>query len=48
MPEAITPLLIEVQKKYKFTHIVAGSGAFGKVSNSAIHIYERGVLLDIL
>lgn len=45
MPEAITPLLLEVQKKYKFTHILAGSGAFGKVSNSALHrdnVHERG------
>lgn len=30
LPEAITPLLLEVQKKYNFTHILAGSGAFGK------------------
>lgn len=28
--EAITPLVLAAQKKYNFTHIVAGATAFGK------------------
>ena len=31
LPEALTPLLLDVQEKYKFTHILVGAGAFGKV-----------------
>lgn len=32
LPEAITPLLLETQKQFSFTHILAGASAFGKVS----------------
>ena len=30
LPEALTPLLLEVQKKHNFSHILAGASAFGK------------------
>lgn len=30
LPEALTPLVIESQKQFKFTHIIAGASAFGK------------------
>ena len=29
--EAITPLILETQKQFNFTHILTGAGAFGKV-----------------
>ena len=30
-PEAITPLVLETQKQFNFSHILAGASAFGKV-----------------
>ncbi|XP_064391224.1 electron transfer flavoprotein subunit alpha, mitochondrial-like [Halichondria panicea] len=30
LPEAVTPLLLETQKQFNFTHIIAGASAFGK------------------
>jgi len=30
LPEAFTPLLLEIQNQFNFTHIVAGATAFGK------------------
>lgn len=30
LPEAITPLVVEIQKKNNYTHILADAGAFGK------------------
>jgi electron transfer flavoprotein alpha subunit len=30
LPEALTPLIVESQKQFKFTHILAGATAFGK------------------
>lgn len=30
--EVLTPLILEAQKQFSFTHILAGAGAFGKVS----------------
>ena len=30
--ESFTPLLLETQKQFNYTHIFAGAGAFGKVS----------------
>lgn len=30
LPEAITPLLLETQQQFNFTHIIAGASAFGK------------------
>lgn len=30
LPESLAPLLVEAQKKHSFTHIIAGSSAFGK------------------
>lgn len=29
--ETLTPLILETQKQFNFTHILAGAGAFGKV-----------------
>ena len=31
LPEALTPLLLDAQKQFNFTHVVAGASAFGKV-----------------
>lgn len=31
LPEAITPLILETQKQFNFTHILSGATAFGKV-----------------
>lgn len=31
LPEAITPLIVETQKQFNFTHILSGATAFGKV-----------------
>ena len=30
LPEAVTPLVLEMQKQFNFTHIVAPATAFGK------------------
>jgi len=30
LAEALTPLIVESQKQFKFTHIIAGASAFGK------------------
>ncbi|XP_054706585.1 electron transfer flavoprotein subunit alpha, mitochondrial-like [Uloborus diversus] len=30
LPEALTPLILETQKQFNFTHILAGASAFGK------------------
>lgn len=30
LPESLTPLIVETQKQFKFTHILADAGAFGK------------------
>jgi len=30
LPEALTPLIVESQKQFKYTHILAGATAFGK------------------
>ncbi|CAL8098976.1 unnamed protein product [Orchesella dallaii] len=30
LPEALTPVIVESQKQFKFTHIIAGASAFGK------------------
>ena len=30
--EALTPLVLETQKQFNFSHIVAGASAMGKVS----------------
>lgn len=30
LPEAVTPLVLEAQKQFNFTHILAGASAFGK------------------
>lgn len=32
--EELTPLVLETQKQFKYTHICAGASAFGKVSKS--------------
>ena len=32
LPEALTPLLVDAQKQFSFTHVVAGASALGKVS----------------
>ena len=32
LPEALTPLLLDAQKQFNFTHLVAGASALGKVS----------------
>lgn len=32
LPENLTPLILESQKQFSFTHLVAGGTAFGKVS----------------
>ena len=32
LPEALSPLLIEAQKQFSFTHVISGASAFGKVS----------------
>lgn len=32
LPEALTPLLLEAQKQFTFTHVITGASAFGKVS----------------
>ena len=29
--EVLTPLILETQKQFNFTHIITGAGAFGKV-----------------
>uniref|UniRef100_H2ZRZ2 Electron transfer flavoprotein subunit alpha, mitochondrial n=1 Tax=Latimeria chalumnae TaxID=7897 RepID=H2ZRZ2_LATCH len=31
LPEELTPLILETQKQFNFTHICAGASAFGKV-----------------
>ena len=31
VPEAVTPLVLETQKQFNFTHILAPATAFGKV-----------------
>ena len=31
LPEAVTPLLLDAQKQFNFTHVIAGASAFGKV-----------------
>jgi len=31
LPEAITPFILEAQKQFNFSHILAGATAFGKV-----------------
>lgn len=42
LPESFAPLLVEVQKKYGFTHLVTGHTAFGK------NIFPRAAaLLDV-
>lgn len=33
LSEELTPLLLETQKQFNFTHICAGASAFGKVSD---------------
>lgn len=47
LPEAVTPLLQEVQKQFSFTHIIAGASAYGKVRQlaSVCLINSRGSLL---
>ncbi len=32
LPEALTPLLLDAQKQFSFTHVIAGASAFGKVN----------------
>ena len=32
LPEALTPILLEAQKQFTFTHVITGASAFGKVS----------------
>lgn len=32
LPEAVSPLLIDAQKQFSFTHVFSGASAFGKVS----------------
>lgn len=34
LPEALTPLLLDAQKQFSFTHVLAGASAFGKVSHT--------------
>ena len=34
LPEAMTPLILEAQKQFNFTHILAGATAMAKVSSS--------------
>lgn len=29
-PESLTPLILNAQKQFKYTHIIAGASAFGK------------------
>ena len=31
LPEALTPLVLEIQKQFNFTHIIGGSSAMTKV-----------------
>lgn len=35
--ESLTPLIVEAQKQFKFTHILADAGAFGKVSSLCLN-----------
>lgn len=35
-PEAVTPVVLEAQKQFNFSHIVAGASAFGRVSYSEL------------
>lgn len=44
--EELTPLILETQKQFSFTHICAGASAFGKVSNR--QKYLIGYFLMIL
>lgn len=39
--EELTPLVLETQKQFKFTHICAGASAFGKVSNGEKHYLHQ-------
>lgn len=43
LPEAITPLILETQKQFNFTHILSGATAFGKVC-----LYTYDILLKII
>lgn len=36
LPERLTPLIVATHNQFKFTHIVAGANAFGKVTNLII------------
>ena len=38
IPESLTPLLVAAQSQFKFTHILAGATAFGKVKIIGINI----------
>ena len=38
IPESLTPLLVAAQSQFKFTHILAGATAFGKVKITGINI----------
>ena len=38
--EALTPLILESQKQFNFTHVLAGAGAFGKVTETHYTLYS--------
>lgn len=42
--EELTPLILETQKQFNFTHICAGASAFGKVSNGEWSLYIMEML----
>lgn len=39
LPEALTPLVLETQKQFNFSHIFGGSSAMTKVHGSYLSIY---------
>lgn len=49
LPEALTPLILETQKQFNFSHVLAGAGAFGKnlIPRVAAKL-DVGVISDII
>lgn len=39
--EELTPLILETQKQFSFTHICAGASAFGKVSCCSQSLFSK-------
>ena len=46
LPEALTPLLLDAQKQFSFTHVIAGASAFGKVKK--LMWFCQANILDML